>query len=140
LNILPALAGTPAQAIRNELVISPNRSTHLALREGKWLYIGARGGGGFGGTKPGDHGLGGPAALKFAGEVNSDVADGKFKPDAPQEQLYDLAADPRQSQNVVRNHPEVAARMKARLTALRAEVSPSAAVPKAAKKKSPKKK
>jgi arylsulfatase A-like enzyme len=140
LNLLPALTGTPAPAIRNELVISPNRNTHLALRVGQWIYIGARGGGGFGGTKPGDHDLGGPAALQFAGEVNSDVADGKFKPDAPEEQLYDLAADPRQTRNVIRDHPEVAARMKARLAALRTEVSPPPAAPKAAKKKSPKKK
>jgi arylsulfatase A-like enzyme len=140
LNILPALTGAPAQAIRNDLVISPNRSSHLALREGKWIYVGARGGGGFGGTKTGDHGLGGPAALKFAGEANSDVADGKFKPDAPKEQLYDLVADPRQTRNVIRDHPEVAARMKARLTALRAEVSPPSAAPKAAKKESPKRK
>ena len=83
LNILPALTGTPVQAIRNELVVSPHRSTHLALREGSWIYIGARGGGGFGGTKPGDHDLGGPAALKFAGQVHSDIGDGKFKPPRP---------------------------------------------------------
>lgn len=103
---------TPAQPIRTELVISPSRKTHLALREGKWIYIGARCGGGFGGRKPGDHALGGPAALKFAGQVNGDVADGKFNPNAPQEQLYGIAADPRQTRNVICEHPEVAARMK----------------------------
>jgi arylsulfatase A-like enzyme len=139
-NILPALTGTPARPLRNELVISPNRSTHLALREGNWVYIGARGGGGFGADKPGEHAFGGPAALKFAGQVNSDVAHGKFKPDAPEEQLYDLAADPRQQRNFVREHPEVAMRMKARLNTLRAEVSLTSVSPNAAKKKSPKKK
>ncbi len=135
-NILPALTGTPARPLRNELVISPNRSTHLALREGNWVYIGARGGGGFGADKPGEHAFGGPAALKFAGLVNSDVANGKFKPDSPDEQLYDLAADPRQTRNVIRDYPEVARRMKARLETLRAE----APAPPAAAKKSPKKK
>lgn len=140
LNILPALTGTPAQPVRQELVISPNRSTHLALRDGRWLYIGARGGGGFGGTKPGDHGLGGPAALKFAGEVNSDVEDGSFKPDAPMEQLYDLAADPRQQRNLIREHPEVAAQLKSRLNSLRAEAPATPVAPNAAKKKSPRKK
>jgi arylsulfatase A len=120
LNILPALIGTPPQAIRHELVVSPHRSTHLMLREGNWIYIGARGGGGFGGTRPGDHALGGPAALKFSGQVHSDIGDGKYKSDAPEEQLYDLAADPRQQRNVIRGHPGTAARLKARLATLRA--------------------
>lgn len=112
-NLLPALVGAPDKPIRDHAVLAPLRKGNLALREGQWIYIGARGGGGFGADKPGEHMLGGPAALNFAGEVNSDVADGKFKPDAPLEQLYDLAADPRQSRNVVREHPKVAARMKA---------------------------
>jgi hypothetical protein len=44
---------------------------------------------------------------------------GRFKPDAPAEQLYNLAADPSQSANVVRENPEVAARLRARLMELR---------------------
>ena len=118
-NVLPALTGTPVVPLRQELVISPNRSAHLALRDRHWLYIGARGGGGFGGTRPGDHDLGGPAALKFAGEVNSDIEHGRFKPDAAKEQLYDLATDPRQQRNVVREHPDIAKRMAERLATLR---------------------
>jgi arylsulfatase A-like enzyme len=118
LNVLPAWLGEPGASLRNELVISPNRKSHLSLRQGNWFYIPARGGGGFTGSKVGDHLLGGPAALKFAGEVNSDVEDGKFKADAPAEQLYNLAADPHQTRNVVREHPDIAARMKARLAAL----------------------
>jgi arylsulfatase A-like enzyme len=134
-NILPALLGRPEKPVRQELVISPNRSTHLALRDGRWLYIGARGGGGFGGTEPGDHSLGGPAALKFADEVNSDVQDGRFKPDAPMEQLYDIVADPRQQRNVVREHPDVAAKLKTRLNSLHAEATGISPKAKGAKKK-----
>jgi arylsulfatase A-like enzyme len=114
-NILPALLGRPDQPIRDHVVLAPNKKQNLALREGRWVYIGAQGGGGFTGTKPGDHTLGGPAALKFTGEKNNDIEDGRIKPDAPLEQLYDLGSDPSQSHNVVREHPEVAARLKARL-------------------------
>jgi arylsulfatase A-like enzyme len=118
LNVLPALTGRPDKPVRDALLLAPLRQTHLALRAGRWLYIGARGGGGFAGSKPGDHLLGGPAALKFAGETNSDVDDGQFKVDAPHEQLYDLVRDPSQSQNVVREHSEIAQDLKARLTQL----------------------
>lgn len=114
-DILPALVGNPNTPIRDHAVLAPSRKTNLALRRDRWIYIGARGGGGFTATKPGEHLLGGPAALKFTGEVNSDVEDGRFKPEAPDEQLYDLASDPRQARNVVREHPDIAARMKAEL-------------------------
>lgn len=117
-NALAVLDGSATQPIRDRLIISPFHATHLTLREGKWLYIGVRGGGGFTSTKPGDHALGGPAALKFAGETNSDIANGKFKDDAPQAQLYDLQADPSQTTNVIRHHPEVATKMAATLKEL----------------------
>jgi arylsulfatase A len=114
-NVLPALVGKPGTSIRDHVVLAPNRKENLALRDGRWLYIGAQGGGGFSGTKPGDHMLGGPAALKFTGETNSDIEDGRIKPDAPPTQLYDLTSDPWQSRNVVREHPDVATRLMARL-------------------------
>jgi arylsulfatase A-like enzyme len=114
-DILPALVGEPDKPVRDHVVLAPNQKQNLAIREGRWVYIGAQGGGGFTGTKPGEHMLGGPAALKFTGEVNSDIEDGRIKPDAPADQLYDLASDPSQSRNVVREHPDVAARLKARL-------------------------
>jgi arylsulfatase A-like enzyme len=117
-NILPALLGQPDKPLRTELVLAPHKKTHLALRDGPWLYIGARGGGGFNASKPGDHALGGGGALKFTGEVNSDIEDGKFKPDAPGEQLYNLAIDPRQTRNVVREQPEIADRMRAKLSSI----------------------
>jgi len=118
---LPALIGTPERPLRDHVVLAPHRKSNLALREGRWVYIGAQGGGGFQGNKPGEHALGGPAALKFAGEVNSDIEDGRLKPDAPPEQLYDLASDPSQTRNVIRQHPEIAMRLKARLAELQSQ-------------------
>jgi arylsulfatase A len=91
------------------------------LRHGPWVYIGAKGGGGFDGSKPGDHDLGGPAALAFAGQRNSDINDGRLKADAPDAQLYDLSRDPSQSFNVIREHPDIASRMKARLLEIKAQ-------------------
>ena len=117
-NVLSALLGNPSQPIRDHAVLAPNKMQCLALREGRWLYIGAQGGGGFTGSKVGDHLLGGPAALRFAGEVNSDVADGKFKADAPAAQLYDLEADLSQSRNIIREQADVAAPMAKRLADL----------------------
>jgi hypothetical protein len=122
-NVLPALIGTPDKPLRDHLVIAPSNKKNLALREGRWLYIGAQGGGGFNGRQPGDHALGGPGALKFTGEINSDIADGKIKPDAPDEQLYDLTTDPSQSRNIVRAQPEIAARLKARLAQIQSQPS-----------------
>ena len=120
LNVLPALLGEPARPIRTELVLAPLEKANLALRSGNWVYIGARGGGGFQATKPGDHALGGPAALAFAGQVNGDVEGGRFRPGAPAEQLYDLVADPRQSRNVIQEHLDVAAHLKRRLAEMQA--------------------
>ncbi len=120
-NVLPALTGTPDKPLRDHVVLAPSKQEHLAIRQGNWVYIGAQGGGGFAATRPGDHTLGGPAALKFAGEANSDVEDGRLRPGAPDAQLYDLAADPAQTRNVIREHPEVAARLKALLAACRAK-------------------
>ena len=118
-NVLPALVAEPDAPLRDELVISPRSKGHLALRRGRWIYIGGPGGGGFTGTKPGEHLLGGPAALAFTGEVTSDVVDGRLRPDAPPEQLYDLVADPRQSRNVILDHPDVARQLKERLDEIR---------------------
>ena len=85
------------------------------MRKGDWIYIGARGHGGFGAKKVGEHGLGGPAAQLFTGHVNSDIEDGKIKPDAPNAQLYQLGEGSYQKQNVIRSHPEIAEQMKAEM-------------------------
>jgi len=44
--------------------------------------------------------------------VNSDIKNGKLKPNAPPAQLYDLEADLHQTQNLYREHPEIAREMK----------------------------
>lgn len=112
-NMLPALTGSPVEPIRDHLVISPHRSTHLSIRKGKWIYIPAQGGGGFGATEVGSHTFGGPPALQFAGQVNSDIEGGEIRRDAPSAQLYDLEADPRQTRNLHDQHPEVVEELKA---------------------------
>lgn len=106
-NMLPAFVDEPEQPIRDHLVLAPNKGTHLSVRKGKWMYIPARGSGGFGGRKPSDHTFAGPAAASFVGSVNSDIEFGKIKKDAPPAQLYDLEADVNQTKNVFNEHPEV---------------------------------
>jgi len=88
------------------------KKPNMALRKGKWVFIGAQGGGGFSAANPGDHMLGGPAAFRFTGEINSDIEDGKIKPGAPSEQLYNLENDLYQSRNVIREHPDIANQMR----------------------------
>jgi arylsulfatase A-like enzyme len=120
-DLLPVLTGRPDTQVRDHLLIAPFRETHLALRQGDWIYIGAQGHGGFSQTKVGDHGLGGPAAHHFTGQVNSDIENGEIKPDAPKAQLYNLADDPFQRENVFREYPEIADRMEADLRRIRSE-------------------
>jgi hypothetical protein len=85
------------------------------------VYISAQGSGGYG------NGL---AELAFTGEVNSDVTpDGKIKPDAPEERLYNLENDPRQAVNVIRKYPEIADEMRKRLSNLKTGVKRETAAP-----------
>ena len=118
-NLLPVLTGSPELRVRDHLLIAPQKKTHLALRQGDWIYIGAQGNGGFMGTKVGDHGLGGPAATLFTKEINSDIADGKIKPAAPKTQLYNLKDDPDQHVNVIREHPDIASQLRAEMERIR---------------------
>ncbi len=113
-NFLPALLGSKKE-IRNELVISPWSESHISLRKGKWMYIGAKKNGGFNGQKIGSHSLGGPAAHKLTNQVNSEIEDGKLKNTAAQEQLYDLEIDPFQKKNSYHTYPDIVAEMKAEL-------------------------
>jgi len=106
-NMLAAFLGQPEKPIRDHLIISPHKGTHLSIRKGKWMYIPKRGSGGFNGKNPGDHTFAGPAAISFVGSVNSDIEDGKIKSDAPLAQLYDLENDVKQTQNVFNEHPDV---------------------------------
>lgn len=120
-NVLPAMTSNPEKPIRDHLVQGAFKPQHLAFRSGDWVFIGAKGGGGFTGNKPGTHTLGGPAALKFSNQVNSDVVNGKLRKDAPLNQLYNLRTDPSQQTNVVGEHPEQAAQLKAQLQRIKNE-------------------
>ncbi len=119
-NILPALTGNPEKPIREELVLAAAKKTHMVLRQDNWVYITGKSGGGFGSAKAGAHGFGGPAAITFAGQTNSDVVDGRLKPDAPAAQLYDLSADQSQTTNVIEQNSERADAMIKRLAEIKA--------------------
>ena len=82
------------------------------------MYISGEAGGGFSSPTPGTHGFGGYPALHFAGQVNSNMENGKIKPDAPKEQLYNLRSDPYQATNVIRENPVIAQTMREHLAAI----------------------
>ena len=121
INMLPALTGNPAAPLRSEMFMTPHKPSHMALRQGKWMYIPARSDGGFTGSKPGQHAWGGPAVTKLVGTPNSDIdlATGTFKKDAPNAQLYDLEADRNQTRNLINDHPDVARELAAALEKVR---------------------
>lgn len=111
INVLPALIENPDKSIRTELLLHAKSKSHLSLRKGKWVYIPKQGSGGFKGG-PGKHGAGGPSMVTFVGGTNSDIEKGKIKKGAPPAQLYDLDADPGQTKNLYREHPEVVEEMR----------------------------
>jgi arylsulfatase A-like enzyme len=125
-NILPAWVSDPATPVRKELIIAPWKPSHLSVRSGKWMFIDAQGGGGFGGTQPGGHGFAGPAAASFTGHPNSDIVNGKIREEASPAQLYDLEADVNQTQNLYNDYPEVVKEMRERLQDFRASVKEDA--------------
>ena len=106
--ILSALTSNPAEPLRDHIVLAPSKPTHLAVRKGKWMNIGAQGSGGFTAAKRGAHAFGGRAAAIACAEYrNSDIENGRTKKDAPTAQLYDLENDLKQTRNLYRQHPEV---------------------------------
>ena len=117
-NVLPALLGEPRSPLRETLVLCPNKQSHLSVRKGKWMYIPAKGGGGFT-REPGQNGAGGPQCVSYVGSENSDIENGAIKKDAPPAQLYDLKADVNQTKNLYNEYPEVAQEMAALLKTYR---------------------
>ena len=111
-NVLPALTGDPAASIRDHLILAPRFGKNLAVRKGKWMYIGAQGDGGFG-SNPNAHAAGGPGAVGFSGRKNSDIENGKIKEDAPLAQLYNLETDKAQTKNLYKEYPEIVREMEA---------------------------
>lgn len=118
-NMLPALLEDPPKALRQDLVLAPKSGKNLSIRKGKWMYIPARGSGGFTGSKPQHHAWGGAAAATFAGSKNSDIEGNKIRKDAPPAQLYDLEKDVNQTTNLHNEFPEVVAELAAQLKSYR---------------------
>ncbi|MEO0452519.1 MAG: arylsulfatase [Verrucomicrobiota bacterium] len=114
-SILEALTGNPENSIRDYTIISPNKFSHIGIRKGKWMYIGAQSSGGFTAAKRGAHAFGGAAAISYAGYTNSDIENGKYKEGAPPAQLYDLESDMQQTTNLYHEYPEVVAELQALL-------------------------
>ena len=113
-SILPALLNEPGhKPVRSFATFIGTAG--MAIRDGKWLLFPKHGSGGFS-TDPVAPWL---QPWKI-GRHNSDyTADGQLKPDAPAGQLYDLEADPNETTNVYREHPEVVKRLSALWDALR---------------------
>ncbi len=123
-NILPAITGTPKKPIRDYLVISPSQKKNLSIRKGKWMFISGQGGGGFTGTRIGEHTLGGAAATLLTHQVNSEIKNGKIKPGAAPAQLYNLATDLQETTNLYAQYPQVVNELKTLLhTALEVQQS-----------------
>lgn len=122
-NMLPVLLGETQDNLRESLLVTAHKKTHTTYREGDWVYITAQGGGGFVKPKPGEHMFGGPAAASYYKKPNSDIENGKFKEDAPKEQLYNLKDDPYQTTNLAAQNPEKLAQMKA--ACLKAKSAPT---------------
>jgi arylsulfatase A-like enzyme len=117
-NALPLLLGKDqADGARTNLVMQaraasvfrPKQQEDMwAVRDGNWKLVMGQGSGYS--TEKTDR----APYLKFAqvGMVNSDFTpDGQLKPDAPPMQLYDLAADPGETKNLYREHPDIVARL-----------------------------
>ena len=124
INMLPALLGEPEEPLRTELILAPRQERNLAIRSGKWVYIGAKGSGGFNGSKPSHHAWGGAPGVQFVGGTNSDIENGRIKKDAPPAQLYDMENDPGQTQNVYRENTQVVMEMQALLKSYRPNSAP----------------
>ena len=117
-NALPVLLGkSQSDGARTNLVVQARSSSAFrhrkqedlwAVRDGNWKLVMGQGSGYS--TEKTER----APYLKFAqvGMVNSDFTpDGQPKPDAPPMQLYDLAADPGETKNLYRDHPEIVARL-----------------------------
>jgi arylsulfatase A len=111
-NALPAILDQSDDPVRDYLILSPRQKQNVAIRKGKWVFISSREGGGFPGTIIGEHRLGGAAAHLLTGQINSDIENGRIKPDAPPAQLYDLETDPSQTTNLYYKYPEVVSELR----------------------------
>lgn len=92
-SLMPALKGTDTESPLHEAVICHSISGVFVVRDGKWKLQYSAGSGGW--SSPKDH-----------------VA---AKKGLPKWQLYDLAADPKETNNLIATHPEVVKELTATL-------------------------
>lgn len=128
LDQLPVLAAPQTTAaVREDVLIAGTGG--YALRQRKWLYLPKQGSLGFTVQTPPVQRWGQP--YSSMGVTTSDVDErGVIRADAPATQLYDLAADPAQTRNVVKEHPERAAEMGGALARFRDQPAPARAADK----------
>ena len=122
LNQLATLTGSPKTLVRNELLLCPNSPKHLSIRLGDWVYVPIQGEGGFQSQMVGAHNFGGAASVPLMGRTNSDIVNGKLRPDAPKSQLYNVGNDLSQTSNVVDEYPDIVKELKTRLTSEQATI------------------
>lgn len=103
-DIYPIIMGQTKKEVRDHLVLAPSHKSHLAIRQGDWMYIPALNGGGVRAKNVGDHTFGGVAAFKFTHQSNLNLKDEKGK--LPKGQLYNLKKDPQQKVNVYVKYPK----------------------------------
>lgn len=118
-NMLPIFLGETEEEIRGEMLIAPNDLENIALRQGDWIFISSQGGGGFNAKYRGMHDFGGPAAMIFTGQKNSDIENGQIKENAPPAQLYNLNEDLSQKENQYEKYPEKVKKMSSRIEEIR---------------------
>ena len=94
-NLLPALLGKPSAVGRNQLIQQPNRGPTLALRSGDWKVLS------YANDKP-------IKALTY------EKGKGKYE-------LYNLAEDPAEQNNLAEAHPKVLKEMLSRLEEIKAQ-------------------
>ena len=96
-SMLPAMLGRKGKPIR-EAVVHHSNGGMFAIRQGDWKLEFGLGSGGF-----------------------SDPRSEDPKPGGPKGQLYNLAKDPREEQNLMAERPDVVARLTALLEKYKAE-------------------
>ena len=96
-SILPVILGDDKQ---DEVIIHQSSGNMIAIRHGDWKFIDGLGSGGF--TEP-------KVVIP--------------SPDGPAGQLYNLATDPLESENLYLKHPEIVARLRAKLTEKKPETA-----------------
>ncbi|MEQ9410728.1 MAG: sulfatase-like hydrolase/transferase [Fuerstiella sp.] len=100
-NFLPVWLGEQIEPVRDYL-LSQTISLALAIRHGPWKLLDHKGSGGNNYSRP--------PLDRFDIPDTAPEADG---------QLYDLRNDPGETQNLYTQHPDIAARLKAKLTEFR---------------------